>query len=82
MLQTLHILCFTNVIPFSALAVTIEMIRFFPESETHFSLVRFMNSMSENMNQKRRVFEFFIKGRYESLFHITACQVLVQSQWI
>ena len=46
-LQILHILCFTNVNS---------------ETEIHFFLVKFMNSTSENMNQKRQVFEFLIQG--------------------
>ena len=67
-LQILHILCFTDV-----------------NSETgiHFFLVKFMNSTSENMNQKRQVFEFLIqglsKGRYEELISHDSLSNLVQS---
>ena len=46
-LQILHILCFTDVNS---------------ETEIHFFLVKFMNSTSENMSQKRQVFEFLIQG--------------------
>ena len=46
-LQILHVLCFTDVNS---------------ETEIHFFLVKFMNSTSENMNQKRQVFEFLIQG--------------------
>ena len=46
-LEILHILCFTDVNS---------------ETEIHFFLVKFMNSTSENMNQKRQVFEFLIQG--------------------
>ena len=46
-LQLLHILCFTDVNS---------------ETEIHFFLVKFMNSTSENMNQKRQVFEFLMQG--------------------
>ena len=46
-LQILHILCFTDVNS---------------ETEIHFFLVKFMNSTTENLNQKRQVFEFLIQG--------------------
>ena len=46
-LQILSILCFTDVNS---------------ETEIYFFLVKFMNSSSENMNQKRQVFEFLIRG--------------------
>ena len=48
----LHILYFTDVIS---------------ETETHFFLVKFLNSTSENMNQKRPVFEFLIQGALREL---------------
>ena len=32
------------------------------ETEIHFFLVKFMNITSENMNQRRQVFEFLIQG--------------------
>ena len=46
MLQILHILCFTDVNS---------------ETETHFFLVKFLNSTSEYISQKRQVFEFLIQ---------------------
>ena len=52
MLQILHILCFTDVNS---------------ETETHFFLVKFLNSTSEYMNQKRQVFEFLIQGELREL---------------
>ena len=54
-LQILHILCFTDVNS---------------ETETHFCLVKFLNSTSEYINQKRQVFEFLIQGGLrESISH-------------
>ena len=56
-LQILHILCFTDVNS---------------ESETHFFLVKFLNSSSEYMNQTRQVFEFLIEGALqESISHFS-----------
>ena len=52
MLHILHILCFTDVNS---------------ETETHFFLVKFLNSKSEYMNQKRQVFEFLIQGVFREL---------------
>ena len=51
MLQILPILCFMDVNA---------------ETKTRFFLVKFLNSTSEYMNQKRQVFEFWSKGRYEN----------------
>ena len=64
-LQILHILCFTDVNS---------------ETETHFLLVKFLNSSSEYMNQTRQVFEFLIQGALrESISHDSLAN-LVQSQ--
>ena len=51
-LQILHILCFTDVNS---------------ETEIHFFLVKFMDSTSEDMNQKHQVFEFLIQGALREL---------------
>ena len=65
-LQILHILCFTDVNS---------------ETETHFFLVKFLNSTSEYMNQKRQVFEFLIQGALRELISHDSLSNLVQSQW-
>ena len=56
MLQILHILCFTDVNS---------------ETKTRFFLVKFMNSTSEYMNQKRQVFEFLIQGALRKLIQFS-----------
>ena len=65
-LQILHILCFTDVNS---------------ETETHFFLVKFLNSTSEYMNQKRHVFEFLIQGALRELISHDSLSNLLQSQW-
>ena len=65
-LQILHILCFTDVNS---------------ETKTRFLLVKFLNSTSEYMNQKRQVFEFFIQGALRELISHDSLSSLVQSQW-
>ena len=65
-LQILHILCFTHVNS---------------ESEIHFFLVKFMNSTSEYMNQKRQVFEFLIQEALLELISHDSLSNLAQSQW-
>ena len=37
------------------------------ETKTHFFLVKFLNSTSEYINQKRQVFEFLIQGALREL---------------
>ena len=64
-LQILHILCFTDVNS---------------ETETHFFLVKFLNSSSEYMNQTRQVFEFLIQGASRESISHNSLSNLVQSQ--
>ena len=65
-LQILHILCFTVINS---------------ESKTHFFLVKFLNSTSEYMNQRRQVFEVLIQGALRELISHDSLSSLVQSQW-
>ena len=65
-LQILHILCFTDVNS---------------ETETNFFLVKFLNSTSEYMNQKRQVFEFLIQQALRELISHDSLSNLLQSQW-
>ena len=65
-LQILPILCFTDVNS---------------ETETHFFLVKFLNSTSEYMNQKRQVFEFLIHGALQELISHDSLSNVLQSQW-
>ena len=65
-LQILPILCFTDVNS---------------ETKTRFFLVKFLNSTSEYMNQKRQVFEFLIQGALRELISDDSLSNLVQSQW-
>ena len=65
-LQILHILCFMDVNS---------------ETKTRFFLVKFLNSTSEYMNQKRQVFEFLIQGALRELISHDSLSSLVQSQW-
>ena len=65
-IQILHFLCFTDVNS---------------ETEIHLFLVKFMNSTSEYMNQKRQVFEFLIQGALRELISHDSLSNLVQSQW-
>ena len=64
-LQILHILCFTDVNS---------------ETRTHFFLIKFLNSTSEYMNQKRQIFEFLIQGALRELISHDSLSNLVQSQ--
>ena len=44
-------------------------------------LVKFLNSTSEYMNQKRQVFEFLIQGALGELISHDSLSNLLQSQW-
>ena len=46
-----------------------------------FFLVKFLNSTSEYMNQKRQVFEFLIQGALRELISHDSLSNLVQFQW-
>ena len=65
-LQILNIMCFTDVNS---------------ETKTHFFLVKFLNSTSDYINQKRQVFEFLIQGALRELISHDSLLSLVQSQW-
>ena len=65
-LQILHSMCFMDVNS---------------ETKTHFFLVKFLNSTSDYINQKRRVFEFSIQGALRELISHDSLLSLVQSQW-
>ena len=65
-LQILHIMCFTDINS---------------ETKTHFFLVKFLNSTSDYINQKRQVFEFLIEGALRELISPDSLSSLVQSQW-
>ena len=51
------------------------------ETKTHFFLVKFLNSTSDYINQKRQVFEFLIQGALRELISHDSLLSLVQSQW-
>ena len=65
-LQILNILCFKDLNS---------------ETKTHFFLVKFLNSTSGYMNQKRQVFEFLIQEGLRELISHDSLSNLVQSQW-
>ena len=50
------------------------------ETKPHFFLVKFLNSTSEHMNQKRQVFKFLIQGALRELISHDSLSKLVQSQ--